>query len=405
MDLFQAFNHPPDPDVDTEPRPYEVYRCPGKIRNGFVWIEAPHHGIVCRDGCDIKTNKFRIAYSARGDKGPVVVALHGVPTNRRQWQPVLKRLAPFCRTIGFDMLGMGESDKPLKYGEGEETYHPGGKPWDWINDVDYIEQMFRQLVGDEKVIFLADDWGGGILSHFAAKYGSRRLHAIGYLDPISFDGYPVSEIQAFGRASAIEDDMEFAKAMGAADQTMVQIFKTMVHHPDKVYNQYSLRTIKFPYIDVDYERAPGPDNKWRGADSMTLRLHLNALRVLADRAAILGPAQLQPKSGCNPLGVDYGKIDVPVLVMWGDLDNMMPANQRHRFKYACYNTSVQIQRIPSAGHFAAVDKPNWVAESILNFITDRFGIKSLADVFMGFDGIWKGDEHLFIEDIRALFEI
>ena len=404
-DLFTAFNHPPDPDVGTEPRPHEVYRAPGKIRNGKAWVTAPHSGIVLRDGVDVKTNKFKIAYSSRGNKGPIVVALHGVPTNRRQWQPTLKRIAPFCRTISFDMLGMGQSDMPRFYGEGEKMYHPGGKAWDWVNDIDYVEQLFQKLVGDEKVIFLADDWGGGILSHFAAKYGSRRLHGIGYLDPVAFDGYPVAEIQAIGRASAIEDDQEFLKAFGAFDQTSVQIFKTMVHHPDKVYNQYSLRKLKFPYVDVDYERPPSAENNWRGSDTMTLRLHLNALRVLADRSAILGAAQLQPKSDCNPLGVDYGNFKKPVLVMWGDLDNMMPANQRHRFKYAYHNTSVQIQRIPDAGHFAATDKPNWVAEAILNFITDRFGVNALADVFLGFDGIWKGDEDLFIEDIRRLFEI
>jgi len=83
-----------------------------------------------------------------------------------------------------------------------------------------------------------NDWGGGILSHYASRYDDSRLLGIIYVDPIAFDGYPVNEIQAIGRAADLPDD-KFEMLMGSADQNFTQILKTMVHDPSK-FNQYNL---------------------------------------------------------------------------------------------------------------------------------------------------------------------
>jgi pimeloyl-ACP methyl ester carboxylesterase len=412
--LYEAFSHAPDADVGTEVR-WGIYRSIPKPTHNKITVQTPFSGFKNSQGSQTKTNEFNIAYTQWGDKGPLVLLLHGVPTNRRQWRPVQERLAPFCRTIAIDMLGMGESDKPLQYGVGEDAnavakklfdrdHLPGGewKPWDWIFDVVYVEQLMQMLYGDEKFVFVADDWGSGINSHYAAQFGSQRLLAHIQLDPIAFDGYPVSEIQAIGRTSAIKDEAQFRAAMGAIDQTMVQIFKTMVHHPDKVYNQYSLRSIKFPYIDTDYERSAYRDGE--DADSMTLRLHWDAIRVLADRAAVLAPALLLPFNGeKNPRGVEYWNIDVPTAVLWGQYDNMMPEHQRHRFIWAHVRGPVMPIRIGDAGHFAATDQPDWVADAILGFIIFVVGKENLGDIYLGLDGIWKGDESEMIRDLRMIY--
>nr|QBK92155.1 MAG: haloalkane dehalogenase [Pithovirus LCPAC304] len=408
--MYEAFSHSPDPDVGTEPR-RSIYRNVGKPQHGKALVKTPFSGIVEENGEKILTDEMLIALTQWGDKGPIVLFLHGVPTNRRQWRPVQERLAPFCRTIAIDMLGMGESDKPLQYGKDQDVAavartlrlpkaKPNNpyKPWDWIFDTGYINQLMLEFYGKEKFIFVADDWGGGINSHFTARYGSKRLLAHVQLDPIAFDGYPVSEIQAIGRASAIEDEATFQMAMGALDQTMVQIFKTMVHKPDNVYNQYSLRSIKFPYIDVDYERP--------GASSMTMGLHWDAIRVLTDRSAILAPDLLLPYDAKkNPKGVKYDKIDVPTAVLWGDKDNMMPPLQRLRYIYAHSHPKAKVMpiRIGEAGHFAASDQVNWVSESILTFIIFVMGPGKMGDIFLGFDGIWKGDEAMMRKDLRRIY--
>ncbi len=83
------------------------------------------------------------------------------------------------------------------------------------------------------------------------------------LDPIAFDGYPVNEIQAIGRASMIPDtpeaDAMSAGAFGAFDQTLVQIYKTMVYDPN-VYNQYNLRRITLNVYKLYAESLRGHDH-------------------------------------------------------------------------------------------------------------------------------------------------
>lgn len=229
------------------------------------------------------------------------------------------------------------------------------------------------------------------------------------MDPIAFDGYPVNEIQAIGRASEIpntpEGDAQFAMLFAAFDQTLVQILKSMVYDPSK-YNQYNLRYLTFPYVDVDYERNGKNDGVTDVARSTTMRLKLHNLRVLSDRAAILSPSLLLPyHPQSNPHGVQYQNITAPTLIMWGEYDNMMPAAQTQRFAHVLGTDDVQITYIPRAGHFPATDNPDCVTDTILNFIRRVMGRSALADIYIGNQGIWKGDERQMIQELRVLHGI
>jgi len=411
--MYQALSHSPVPSDGHEPNAC-IYRDPGEPHHDNFTFQSQLYGYLFREEGDYDyTNTFEIAYTQWGDKGPVVLFLHGVPTNRRQWWPIQKRIAPFARTISVDMLGMGESSKPRFYGRNPETGEKAittgiNDPWDWVFDTDYIYLLMTSLYPGEKFVFVADDWGSGINSHFASNYNDMLLAFI-QLDPIAFDGYPVAEIQAFGRASQIpvsptmEEDQQFKMTMGAVDQTMVQILKTMVYDPTK-YNQYNLRDLKYPYVDVDYERSAYQDGE--DASTLTLRLNNEALRVLADRSAVLSPALLLPYDDeRNPKGVRYDNITVPTLILWGEYDNMMPAEQLYRFIWAMPNAPVETKKIPRAGHFAGHDQPEIVAEDILTFLIRVLGKRSLADIFLGYRGIWKGDERHMIKDLRQLYGI
>lgn len=406
---YEALSHSPDRsagnDVDLS-----IYREAGEPVYGKFTFKAPAEGLVQVDpphGTKTKwTNNFEIAYTKMGAKGPLVLFLHGVPTNRRQWEDIQSHVSRFAETIAIDMLGMGESTKPRLYGK-KENKAPNDR-WYWKNDVDYIEKLMQHEYPGRKFIFVADDWGSGINSHYAAKY-NNRLNGFVQLDPIAFDGYPVNEIQAIGRASMIpntpEGDAMFAGAMGAFDQTLVQIYKTMVYD-SSVYNQYKLRNVTYPYVDVDYERNGKGDGVTDVAKSITMGLKMHNIRVLADRAAILSPALLLPyHAKKNPNGVDYSKITVPSLIMWGEFDNMMPAAQTQRYANVLGTDDVQITYIPRAGHFAGTDNPKNVADTIVNFIRRVMGRSAMADINLGNEGIWKGDEAEMIKDLRSIHGI
>jgi pimeloyl-ACP methyl ester carboxylesterase len=410
---YTALGHPPVRAAGNEVD-LTIYRDPGTSTFGSFEYEAPVDGLVQVDppgGPDTRwTREFEIAWTKWGDKGPLVLFLHGVPTNRAQWEPIQKHVARFCRTISIDMLGMGESTKPRLYGRKNDPAKDSGKNerWYWKSDLDYIEKLMQREYPGEKFFFVADDWGSGINSHYAARY-PERLEGFVQLDAIAFDGYPVNEIQAIGRAAQIpstpEGDATFATLFGAFDQTLVQIYKTMVYDPN-VYNQYKLRWITFPYVDVDYERNAAGDGVTDVAKSTTLRLKLHNIRVLAERAAILSPALLLPYDASrNPEGVRYDHITVPSLIMWGEFDNMMPAAQTERFANVLGTDDVQISYVPRAGHFAGTDNPRFVADTIVDFVRRVKGRRALADINLGNQGIWKGDERLVIRDLRAVYHI
>ncbi len=397
--FYRALSHPYDPlfghEVDES-----IYRDAGKPETGYVEVDCGFVGEVPVEDADDEvkfelTSMVEIPYTRWGTGEMLVVFLHGVPTNRIQYYPIQKRMARFCETVSFDMLGLGESTMPLR---------KDLSTWDWINDSVWLERVMQTLYGNRKFIFFSDDWGSGIALHYAAKF-PRRLLALGLMDPIIGDSYPVSEIQAIGRLSAVKDEQAFQSMTGAFDQTLVQIFKSMVRDSARL-DQFKLRDLKWPYADVDYERSKYRDGE--DADSMTLRLNHHAIRVLADRSSRLAPAQLLPFDSIeNPRGVNYQNITVPVLLLWGTQDNMMARAQTNRMRYAFSNTSVQINYIPDAGHYAGIDQPDYVAEAILNFIIEKFGKKALEDIFLGFSDkgtrIWKGDENFLIRDLREIY--
>ncbi len=323
-----------------------------------------------------------------------------------QWEEIQRHVGRFCQTIAIDMLGMGESTKPRMYGK--KTDKSNNDLWYWKHDVDYVDALMEHEFPGQKFTFVADDWGGGIASSYAGRHNDR-LDGFILLDPIAFDGYPVNEIQAIGRASQIpntpEGDEMFAMGFGAFDQTLVQIYKTMVYDPNK-YNNYKLRAITFPYVDVDYERNLKGDGVTDVATSVTMGLKMHAIRVLADRAAILSPALLLPYDPVeNPEGVKYENITVPSLIMWGEYDNMMPAAQTHRFANVLGTDDVQLTLVPRAGHFAGTDQPEFVADTIVSFLRRVQGRAALADINLGNQGIWKGDEGLLIQDLRAIYGV
>lgn len=405
--LYCALSHPPVRAAGNTPD-LSIYRPQGKPEYGAFSYKAPAEGLLQTDGPHstetVWSDNFEIAWTKMGKKGPLVLFLHGVPTNRAQWEQVQGQISRFCETISIDMLGMGESSKPRLYGR---KIDPSPNDcWHWVNDIDYIEKLMQHEYPGRRFIFIADDWGSGIASHYAAKH-NNRLEALIQVDPVAFDGYPVNEIQAIGRASEIpntpEGDAQFAMMFAAFDQTLVQILKSMVYDPAK-YNQYNLRYLTFPYIDIDYERNDVNDGISGVAKSTTLRLKLHNLRVLSDRAAILSPALLLPyHPKFNPNGVKYQNITVPTLIMWGEDDNMMPAAQTQRFAHVLGTKDVQISYIPRAGHFPATDNPECVTDTIINFIRRIVGHQRLADVYIGNHGVWKGDERQLIQELRVLY--
>ncbi len=367
----------------------------------------------------VQTKIFKIAHTRwqkPGSTGPHVLINHGVPANMTQWFKVARYLAMVgFRVVVFDMLTMGRSTKPLFNNEEKM------EKLRWHMDVPYVNALADEVFGSGcPFIYLADDWGTGILHKYLEIYSDRSIWS-GDQDGIRGGAFPISEVKAIGRASMLPmdersevlagrippDPGSFQAVMGAADQTIVQILKTMTKRQDEVYDRWGLNSTLDPFFSTDYER---PATSPKGiANPVNMPIKFYALKSMADRsgAALISTDLMPHHRRLNPGGIKYSQIRT-ILYLWsGENDNMMPRNQRLRYKEWLRNSRVFSALIPRAGHFSGLDQPEWIANNIIafhNFLYPPGREGSLPAGFMGYSGIYKGNEREEAAAYRRLLD-
>ena len=299
----------------------------------------------------------KLFYVKDGDAGTPILLVHGTPSASFRWRPVQKLIAPYLKTCAFDLIGMGKSDKPLK-------------DWDYtfINDAHTMADLMDQF-GHEKMIICGDDWGGGIALVFASLYPERTELCIA-IDPVCYEHWPVPELETVGAAHFIEDDDAFREAMRDFPAKIAQTLRTMIYRPWKLTSLDQREYIE-PYVTTDYVQGGSQIN----GDAAYGQLKLGAVRALAKRAASMDPNWM--------IKLDFLRITSPTMVMWGARDIFMDPRGRWRLKNDIVNAPVRVQLIEEAGHLPGVERPEFVAESILDFVTEHRGLDAIAKPYRG----------------------
>jgi pimeloyl-ACP methyl ester carboxylesterase len=374
------------------------------------------------------TNTFNIAYtvmmpkewlqSSLNVKRPLIGLLHGVPTNRKWKYYVQKLLAQRgAIVVSFDMLGMGESSMVLDYTHRdqrtaekgytqEEEDEDANMAWDWKNDVDYVHELFmRHIPGlpqvnrlaNKKFVLACDDWGAGIGEWYLTNHPDR-LNQLFLLNPIHLDGYFVIEIGTIGKTAEVRRKMgnaAFQQGAFTLPQVMLGIEKYMIVDRKRM-NRYTESSFMFPYQDVNYQA---------GKDAAHMKQHFWNLAVLADRASRLAPRQLQPyHRTLNPDGLKVTKPkDVPIDVIWGTQDQMMPPVQMFRTIYEFPHCPVAVHPIDGADHFVEVDQPLKVVNTMVAAMLRENKEAFPPFLGVGDDYVYKGDEKEMVEKLADIY--
>ncbi len=345
----------------------------------------------------IHVNEWRPFGVKDVDKLKAIVMLHGVPTSAAWKAQMGRRLARQGYVVyAVDMLGMGRSTKIMSYTlrEGRDEGRDN-VAWDWASDVHWMEDFIRLLrleIGHKSIGCFADDWGGGILMRYLSAHpepGSDgvKIDFAVFTDPIWGDGYPVYEIATIGMLANLlksEQFEAFDRAVLTLPQAIIGILKYMVVNREK-FNRWTESTWTDQYRDSRYQEG-------RAAKEMGVN-HLN-LAVLAARSGSLASDQLQPlHRELNPRGVDYVAVRVPVHLVWGVKDQMMPPSQALTAVYRFPNARVIPHFVPDADHFAEIDNPEWVANIYQTICVQEWG-KGAVPVYIGGPKflVYKGDE-------------
>jgi pimeloyl-ACP methyl ester carboxylesterase/2-polyprenyl-6-methoxyphenol hydroxylase-like FAD-dependent oxidoreductase len=258
-------------------------------------------------------------------EGPLVVLIHGFPEFWYSWRHQLPVLAGAgYRAVAVDLRGYNLSDKP----RGVEAYLLPTLARD-------IEGLIRGL-GSESASVVGHDWGALVGWELAMRHPEavERLAILNVPHP---------------------------ERMRAALQTARQLRKSWY------IGFYQLPAIPESYLRWgDFaairdalsagSRGSTPDDIERYIAAIArpgaLRAAVNYYRALA-RLAIRDPSRSVP-------------IEAPVLVIWGEQDPYLGAELAEPDRRWVPN--LRIERLPDAGHWLQIDRPDIVNPLLLDFL-------------------------------------
>ncbi len=274
------------------------------------------------DGLDLNVN---VEKEGSGDVSLLMV--HGIPTNARLWRHVQSIFKDKYTTYAMDMIGYGQSDMPL-----DDFKHT------LTNQAEAIRAVIEELGLKGKVILVGHDHGGGASQIMASKY-CDHIHRLVLINPVSFDYWPVLEVEAFHGLVGAPDEV-----LGGAMQQAAAGFAGLLRTGSFDKIAFTDKNVKENYLQF-WARGPG----------------LTGFKSLVKVCA-------EPTNE-ETLSIDYQGITCPTLVCWALHDAWMPKEAAVRIK-ELVKGPVRLEFIERAGHYVLEDRPDAVAANIDDFVTE-----------------------------------
>ena len=268
---------------------------------------------------DIIVDGVRLAYRDRGD-GPPVVFLHGTPSYSYEWRDVVPHVeAAGYRTLTYDLLGYGASERPL----------------DRDTSVTAQAALLVELLDEldlARVNLVAHDIGGAIGQRLAIDW-PERVHRLLLIDTVSYDSWPSATWRQI-----IRDNLDDHAAMSAAE------FECML-----------TRQLQMTVSDA---------NRMRGE---ALEAYLAPHRSALGRASFFDhQVRHYDSAHTGSLTARLGDLDLPVRILWGGRDQWQPVSYAERLTADIPGAELVV--LPEAGHFVMEDDAAAVTREVLDFL-------------------------------------
>jgi pimeloyl-ACP methyl ester carboxylesterase len=255
------------------------------------------------------------AATRRGEAGPWVLLLHGIPGDRRAFDEVGRRLAPSARVLAPDLPGFGGSDPA------PPEAHAAGQ----------AARLAPLLDGlDGPVHLVGFDYGGPTAVHLAALRPGR----VASLVLAATNLFPDTPVPGPLRLAGVP-------GLGEA------LFAAMFSRPG----------LAAFWRGATGDRAAYPYRRFRrhhdfpaGLESAR-RVFLQSLR---DLPGLYGP-----------VAEAAARLGLPALVLWGDRDPLFPVPVAER---SAALLGAPLRLLPGCGHFVPEERPAAVAEAVLELM-------------------------------------
>jgi pimeloyl-ACP methyl ester carboxylesterase len=266
----------------------------------------------------------RRAFVRAGD-GPPLLLLHGIGNNAQTWAGVLDRLAETHTVIAPDLLGHGSSDKPR--GDYSIAGHANG-----IRDL-------LSVLDIEQVTIVGHSLGGGIALQFAYQFPERveRLVLVG-------SGGLGPDLSAGLRAASLPGAEAVLTVLSGASGLLRRGLRAV----DTVGGALGWKPVR----DV----AEAAEAILALRDVEARQAFLRTLRGVVD-------AHGQAVTAIDRL---YLANAVPMLVVWGSRDPIVPAAHAETVRRLVPTARVEV--FPGAGHWPHLDDPDRFCTVLLDFL-------------------------------------
>jgi pimeloyl-ACP methyl ester carboxylesterase len=276
------------------------------------------------------TREIRVVHGhrrafVRAGSGPPLLLLHGVGNSAQTWAGVLDRLAASHTVIAPDLLGHGSSDKP------RGDYSIAG----------YANGMrdLLSVLDVEQVTVIGHSLGGGIALQFAYQFPElvQRLVLVG-------SGGLGPDLSAGLRMATLPGAEAVLTALAAASGGL----------------RTGLRVVEGAAAALGWKRmsdlAEAADAILALRDVEARRAFLRTLRGVVDSHG----------QAITALDRLYLANAVPMLVIWGSRDPIVPA--AHADTVRSLVPTARVEVFEGAGHWPHLDDPDRFCASLLDFL-------------------------------------
>ena len=263
----------------------------------------------------------RVGYRRAGD-GETVVLVHGLAGSSRTWRPVMPALAGTHDVIAPDLLGHGESAKPM--GDYSLGAHASG-----LRDL-------LDALGIERATIVGHSFGGGVAMQLAYQYPERCDRLV--------------LVASGGLGREVSWLLRMLTLPGAA-QLMPLVFQPwLANRGTRVGAFIGRRGLEAPKLSElwrSYSALAGTENR---------NAFLRTIRTVVEPGG-------QSVSALDRLHL---AAHLPTLIVWGTRDEIIPVAHADVAHEAIPNSRLEL--LDGVGHFPHTEAPVRFVEALSDFL-------------------------------------
>lgn len=271
----------------------------------------------------IEVNGIDVHYKQAGQGEPAILLLHGFGASTYSWREVIQPLGEIGRVIAFDRPAFGLTERPLP-GEwnGDNPYSPAAQ-------VDLVFALMDSL-GIESAILVGNSAGGTVAMNAALAH-PERVRALVLVDAAVYSGGGTPGFLRPLFQTPQMDRLGILLARSISTRGM-EILSTAWHDQSRIT----------PEIIANY-RKPLQVNNWD-----------------------VGLWQLTRSSQESDLPNRLGELNLPVLVVTGDDDRIVPTENSLRLAQEIPGASLAV--FENCGHLPQEECPGAFLAAVIPFI-------------------------------------